>query len=108
MSQSLQQNHTLFTITLFAPSQHLIYAAFNIYTFCKNTYKDINLEYRWEDWKDILKESKNIENINAKNNALATVIAMNMAEQYYTSCQICLNKISKVSQNKIVILIGRL
>lgn len=49
MSQSLQQNHTLFTITLFATSQYLIYATFNLYTFCKSTYTDINLEYHWED-----------------------------------------------------------
>lgn len=79
----------MFTITLFTSSQYLIYAAFNLYAFCKSTHIDISLEYRWEN---MLKESKNIENIGAKNNALAAVITMNMAEQYYISCQISEDK----------------
>lgn len=90
----------MFKITLFTSSQYLIYAASNLYAFCKSTHTDINLEYRWEDWKNMLKESKNIENISAKNNALAVVITMNIAavitmnmvEQYYISCQISEDK----------------
>lgn len=86
IAQKIRKSPDLFAVTLSAAAQYMIYAAFNLYTFCKtNLMIGTELEYRWEDWKAVFKEAETIQNIEARNDALDAVVAMNMAEELYNS-----------------------
>lgn len=78
----------MFAGALSAAAQHIIHAGLNLYTFCKTRRTYTGLEYRWEDWMAVFKESKTIEKIKARKDALAAVAAMDMAERLYTFCQV--------------------
>lgn len=92
-AQQIRNNPAFFAVALSAAAQHMIYAALNLYTFCKKRRLqcgrtcEIGLEFRWEDWKVVFKEAKTTQNIEARNDALAAVIAMDMAEEFYNSRQ---------------------
>lgn len=92
-AQQIRNDPALFAVALSAAAQHMIYAALNLYTFCKTRRTQagrtcmIGLEFRWEHWKVVFKEAKTIQNIEAGNDALAAVIAMDMAEELYNSRQ---------------------
>lgn len=61
--------------------QILIHAALKLYTFCKKHRTYTGRQYRWQDWKAVFKEAKTIENIKARKDALAAVVAIDTAEQ---------------------------
>lgn len=88
MAKKLRENPTLFAVALAAAAQHIIDAALKFYTFCKKQRTFTGLEYRSEDWKAVVKEAKTIVNIKARNDALAAVVAVDKAEQLYTSSQV--------------------
>lgn len=117
MAQKLRKNPTLFAIALSAAAQHMIYAALNLYTFCKKhptnqAATHIDPKYRWEDWKAVFKEVETIENMEAKNYALAAVVAMDMAEELYNSRQtsdereIAMGGMPELSESSIGIELG--
>lgn len=88
MAKKLRENPTLFAVASAAAAQHIILAALKFYTFCKKHRTFTGLEYRSEDWKAVVKEAKTIVNIKARNDALAAVVAVDKAEQLYTSSQV--------------------
>lgn len=50
IAQKIRKSPDLFAITLSAATQYMIYAAFNLYTFCKtNLMIGTNIEYCWKD-----------------------------------------------------------
>lgn len=81
----LRDNPILFFHPLSAVAQYMVHAAFNALAFCKKHSGCQGQIYRWEKWKAVFKEAGTVENIKARNEALSTVVAMNTAEQLYSS-----------------------
>lgn len=81
---------TIFTNALSTTARYMIHAAFSLYTFCEKcrTTLSCDLICRWDDWKTMFKEVSTIEKIQARSDALSTVVAIDKAERLYISGQI--------------------
>lgn len=65
----------------------MINAALNFYTYCEKSRTSWSRTYRWEEWKAVFKETGNVENVEARNEALSAAATMDTAERIYKPLQ---------------------
>lgn len=87
IAQTIRKDPILFALALSAASQHMIYAALDLYTFCERSRTCFGRTYRWDDWKAVFQEAETIENAPARKDALSAVLSMNTAERIHNSRQ---------------------
>lgn len=81
----IRENPTLFAAALSAPAQPMLHTALNVYSFCKTHRTSRGQAYRWGEWKTVFKEADTVENVEARNDAVSAVVAVETAKRAHNS-----------------------